>query len=910
MKLKLIVWMIVIMLALPLAIALFPYSPAGNTAPNDAFMKSSNESFNTGDSMVNWSTNGNLCTSTEGNLVCPAKTNGGHEANYIHELINPLTNAGLNGGNFTIFEGDIRVIDGSGTGFVANARSVNYTGAGNWFDNSVLSLRMQGATDHGATCPATTPAGSVKSSVALARWGDAVGTDSYDSINGLCADGTLNHIQIVISSVNDGTAYAFLNGTLVSTITPLENQGGTVKAFPLFWTFGVGVYSNWASFNVSNYVTFNGSICNMSGAAPPIPEPDEQQFTITAADTYDAESLKNITITIFNSSNSYDFTTGNGTVLVSNKTSIESFNVTYNITFSSNQSGGYLNHTIPNINLSDGGSFIGDLYQAILRVNATEIISGTQIVDFLASVPLQSNQSNSSGFATLLLKAGNYNVTGNKTGYLNSTSSISINALDDAVLTLEFATHRLRIDARDKFSNETISSFNVTITGLDITHSETKSTTTGNISFDIEAGDFSVDIFGNDNYALESGNVSVDTTFTNHTFLLFPRNSILITVYEEGTSTQIGNIGVTDNRTTTADFDSTLQVLNLSSANGTILAESIQPTNYLITVGSAGFDSRQYFITLNPDSHVGLNAYLINITDTSSITFTVKDISDQKELPNIRISVSDKINLTYVTIDQKDTDIAGQAVFDLDQTKTYRFTMSGTGYETRTFDLKPITTAYTIELTPFAKIDFTTIFNSVDFVTLPVSSIIINTTDLINFSIITTSLTGITIKHFGLNTTYLGVLSLTNVSGSAGGGTASIFLNLSNMTGSVGVTYFIDIDGEIPFILNREFLVTNLTKVNQSMEVTLKDFSKQIGQPIGAIVGTIFIILIMATFASMGLRDRRMNVIGALALGFVAFQYGFFGEITATSMTAYLIGAVMLGLMITYFIGGMRSEDD
>jgi hypothetical protein len=60
----------------------------------------------------------------------------------------------------------------------------------------------------------------------------------------------------------------------------------------------------------------------------------------------------------------------------------------------------------------------------------------------------------------------------------------------------------------------------------------------------------------------------------------------------------------------------------------------------------------------------------------------------------------------------------------------------------------------------------------------------------------------------------------------------------------------------------------------------------------------------------MGLRDRRMNVIGALALGFVAFQYGFFGEITATSMTAYLIGAVMLGLMITYFIGGMRSEDD
>lgn len=876
MTFRFLIWIAVLfLLVLPLASA-FPYSPASNIAPDNAFIKTGNESF---DNKLNWS--------SDASFIGVLNITQGTEALYIPELIgNPNTNSL----NWTLFQARIRVLSTSdNNGRIFDAYPQNNTITGSTYTLELVNREGEGM-----------------------KLVDGQGTSQ--TFAGWREDGTTQDVKVVIK-VGDSaikcSAILFVNDTQAAVLENMRDPAGAYKC-PHFLEF----QARWYGFQVDmiieggSFVSYNGSIYNMSGAAPIIPDPDEQQFTITATDTYDAESLKNITITIFNSSNSYDFTTGNGTILVSNKTSLESFNVTYDVRFFSNQSGGYLNHTIPNINLSNGGSFIGDLYQAILRINATKKIDRSILSDFFVSVPLQSNQSNSSGFATLLLKAGNYNVTGNKTGYLNSTSSISINALDDAFLTLEFATHRLRIDARDKFSNETISSFNVTITGLDITHSETKSTTTGNISFDIEAGDFSVDIFGNDNYALESGNVSVDTTFTNHTFLLFPRNSILITVYEEGTSTQIGNIGVTDNRTTTADFDSTLQVLNLSSANGTILAESIQPTNYLITVGSAGFDSRQYFITLNPDSHVGLNAYLINITDTSSITFTVKDISDQKELPNIRISVSDKINLTYVTIDQKDTDIAGQAVFDLDQTKTYRFTMSGTGYETRTFDLKPITTAYTIELTPFAKIDFTTIFNSVDFVTLPVSSIIINTTDLINFSIITTSLTGITIKHFGLNTTYLGVLSLTNVSGSAGGGTASIFLNLSNMTGSVGVTYFIDIDGEIPFILNREFLVTNLTKVNQSMEVTLKDFSKQIGQPIGAIVGTIFIILIMATFASMGLRDRRMNVIGALALGFVAFQYGFFGEITATSMTAYLIGAVMLGLMITYFIGGMRSEDD
>lgn len=184
---------------------------------------------------------------------------------------------------------------------------------------------------------------------------------------------------------------------------------------------------------------------------------------------------------------------------------------------------------------------------------------------------------------------------------------------------------------------------------------------------------------------------------------------------------------------------------------------------------------------------------------------------------------------------------------------------------------------------------------------MTVSSIITNTSNLINFSIITTSLTGAVINYFGLNTTYLGTLSLTNVSGSSGGGTASIFLNLSNMTGPVGVTYFIDIDGKLPFILDRRFHVSNATAVNQSMEVSLKDFSDKVGQPLGAVIWTIFVVLIMATFASMGLRDRRLNVIGAIMIGFLAL-YGIFN--------IFIAGTVIVGLMLPYFIGGLRGEDD
>ena len=676
MKLKLIVWMIGIMLALPFASALFPYSPAGNTAPNDAFMKSSNESFNTGDSMVNWSvTNGNLCTSTEGNLVCPAKTNGGHEANYIHELINPLTNAGLNGGNFTIFEGDIRVIDGSGTGFVVNARSVNYTGAGNWYDNSVLSLRMQGATSHGATCPATTPAGSDKSSVAMARWGDSAESDAYDSINGLCADGTLNHLQIVISSVNDGTAYAFLNGTLVSTITPLENQGGTVKAFPLFWTFGVGAYSNWASFNVSNYVTFNGSIYNMSGAAPPIPEPDEQQFTITAADTYDAESLKNITITIFNSSNSYDFTTGNGTVLVSNKTSIESFNVTYNITFSSNQSGGYLNHTIPNINLSDGGSFIGDLYQAILRVNATEIISGTQIVDFLASVPLQSNQSTGGVFiptdhiATLLLKAGNYNVTGNKTGYINSTSSISINALDDTTLTLEFATHILKLNATSILNNQPISAFTINIENS--SYLINKTATDKEVSFNLIEGIWNI-TFDHDGHEIKNVLINLNATskLVNYTFFVYTFNSVNLSFSDE----ILGKNGFFSNTTVDFSFVSDAFANNYSTQNGSFYVDLLSPSDYRISYTSGGYIERDYYFGLSNRTHNAFDLYLLSTGNSSNIDVTIQD-ENARGVVNATIKLLRyyETSNSYVVVAMSRTDSSAKSRFNIEEYNAFYY---------------------------------------------------------------------------------------------------------------------------------------------------------------------------------------------------------------------------------------------
>ena len=61
----------------------------------------------------------------------------------------------------------------------------------------------------------------------------------------------------------------------------------------------------------------------------------------------------------------------------------------------------------------------------------------------------------------------------------------------------------------------------------------------------------------------------------------------------------------------------------------------------------------------------------------------------------------------------------GAVTFDLDQSIEYRFTLSRVGYDTRTFDLTPITATYTIQLTPESDVDYSTVFDKVSFVTLP-----------------------------------------------------------------------------------------------------------------------------------------------------------------------------------------------
>ena len=167
-------------------------------------------------------------------------------------------------------------------------------------------------------------------------------------------------------------------------------------------------------------------------------------FTITAKDRYDSISLNNLSIRIFNSSFEINFSTSNGTMLILNSTTGSGnrpiiFNNTYDITFTSNESGGYFNYTVATINITDTGSLEGSLFQSLLNLYVNDSLTGGPLSSFTITTNYSSFEG-TNGYILLYTKAGAnhvFNVTSIK--YPKGEFSYSINALENNSMTVNIS---------------------------------------------------------------------------------------------------------------------------------------------------------------------------------------------------------------------------------------------------------------------------------------------------------------------------------------------------------------------------------------------------------------------------------------------------------------------------------------
>lgn len=162
-------------------------------------------------------------------------------------------------------------------------------------------------------------------------------------------------------------------------------------------------------------------------------------FQITAKDQYDSSiSITNISIKITNSSSfSFNTTTVNGTILVLNSSFL--FDKLYNIEFRSNDSNGYFNKTIFDINITNAGTLEGTIFQSVINLVTIDGLTNLTINSYSAQTNLSSV---STTIGTLLIETtqGIFALNVSSTGFDTLFTNYSILALQNNTINLSLGS--------------------------------------------------------------------------------------------------------------------------------------------------------------------------------------------------------------------------------------------------------------------------------------------------------------------------------------------------------------------------------------------------------------------------------------------------------------------------------------
>lgn len=607
------------------------------------------------------------------------------------------------------------------------------------------------------------------------------------------------------------------------------------------------------------------------------PPPPPVSFTLTLVDTYDGGAINNFNIVISNETEDYFNVSTTGSITFDNFTGL--FDISVNAT-----DGGYFNKTYEDVNVSD--DLTADLYQVILYVNASEAITGDKINIFTGAAPLQSNDTNATGWIKLFLKEGLYNISANASGYLDAQVELDLTAMDEVEETVILGTANLTVDAFSMISGNIISDFSVNLTEMIVDYKENKSTTNGSMIFKVIDGSYNLSItaagFASDHQVIT---IPVEETLPNVTFSLYTENSINITIYDEETQ-QIINY-----TTTTIVFDHNISRETETTDNGTLYKDDLFDGLWDIAASTDFHYQRHYFITIITGSHNTLDIWLLNTSEGEVKTFNIINQRDEP-LEDVFMTITNKVNDSYVTVAQKYSDVAGQLNVLLKSTTEYRIMLEADGYTTKTFDLEPAEAEYTIVLKTTEDIIFEVIEDKVSYIILPNSSIV-TPLDHLNLSILASSEGGY-ISYFGLNTTFGGTLYLTNITGSVGGGTASIVLNTSNISGiTIDVDHFIKLSGEDILIIHKSYYASNVTGTNYSAMFFAQKYKDDFTDVIKAIVSVLVAVAVIATFAELGVPVAITGIVGSLIL--VGFSIlGWLPYIITTIIAIIIIGMYII----------------
>jgi hypothetical protein len=490
---------------------------------------------------------------------------------------------------------------------------------------------------------------------------------------------------VAVSRVGDGTAadsvtYFTGNGSQIIEIGTTECAAAEVGTNTIQGVGGNAAAGHYfKEFHIRND-TLNTSqiLCIINSSTCSAAPPAVSNFTITAQDVYSSASLSNFSATI----DSTTYTTTNGTIIthiLSNSTSTWTVDV-FNIT----DLGGYFNRSYASYNVSS--DLTAELHAAEVILEAYELMTLTQLYGNFTINGTAAGSINN-------LSAGTYNFSFVNGSYYQMDSIQTVAALFNGTINISGVyTSRVNVSVFNAFLGTGIDNFTGWIYNANYSFNQSFNASSNTTVFNVTAGNYTLFVDHPD-YSISQANyenVTINDTVEYYNFSLYSNNSIYMTIRDEST-----NLLITSNVTITIDGDNSSQT-NYTST-GYFFIDQLDDGNYSIKFSADNYTVKTYTVTVAVRSTQSLTAYLSSEYETTILT--ILDDLSSATIEGVTIQMSRQINSTWTVVENKLSDVTGRGQFSYIPNIKYRFYLSMTGYQDKTFDLDPIIfSAYTIRL--------------------------------------------------------------------------------------------------------------------------------------------------------------------------------------------------------------------
>jgi hypothetical protein len=473
-------------------------------------------------------------------------------------------------------------------------------------------------------------------------------------------------------------------------------------------------------------------------------------------------------------------------------------------------------------NASGNGGESATYEEAIYWNTSTIIINNIKAYTKFNNQEITGNfKINGTTFTTnyFLENEGYYNFSFNNTSYHQKDLIKYINDPFEGSINISNVTNsNIIFTVIDNDTGSAVSSptINVSYDGIsETTSSYTTFNVTQNLTYTVT--------FSKTGYKTRIVNITPTNQSYPYSINLSPSNKVYVTIRDDTTSSIIAQLIY-------VYFQNNASLFNYNTTTGYLNATNITSGDYTISfiTANGNYTTRSYEATIDEDTSPSITArLLLNSSATQIGIYTKKTTYEQ--LGNVLVTVQKQYSGgSYATIQQVVTDVNGYGLLSITNGETYRIILSADGYATKQFEITfyNANSPYTWLISESTEGPYINYLDGVQYYFSP------NTTQidqgLTNFSI-TTYNASFSVSWTSVNTNG----TITNVSGSPGGSTASNQVNLSNYIGVYPVIFsfnYLDPNTNTYKTINIpiNYFVGNYTYFDNNIKDSLEDLKNEI----------------------------------------------------------------------------------